>query len=234
MLRKSVMSWQWIAGFFEGEGHVNWQERRKGKSGQGGRAIMGQVCKAPLESVYNFLKAEGFGEPSFYLRPIAKSARRNSQPCWILTVQKRADVIRFLEAIAPMLFDKRAKAEYVVMRLKAADAERERVINEAIKLRKEGMSWREISRLTGISRNGLTAHLDARGIDWRQKPGMDDMEWRDDRIARGLCESCGAERGENGTKRKCRPCADSYNQWRNQHRMIHGRKDRPGGLRLIA
>lgn len=50
MFRKTGMTWEWIAGFFEGEGHVYWQERSK-KSGMGGRAILGQVCKLPLQAI---------------------------------------------------------------------------------------------------------------------------------------------------------------------------------------
>lgn len=226
MFHKVVMTWEWIAGFFEGEGHVYWQEKGK-RHGIGGRAIMGQVCKDPLQGIYDFLIAQGFEKPAFYLRPVARSARVNSRPCWMLTIQKRRDVIRFFESVAPLLFDKRAKAEYVIARLKAADAERERVVDEAVTLRQQGLAWREIARRTDIARTGLIAHLNARGIDWKQKPGLSDMEWRDDRIARGLCESCGNLRGEDGLKRKCRPCADRYNAWR---RHWKARKK----LRLVA
>lgn len=226
MLSKTAMTWEWIAGFFEGEGHVYWQERAK-RHGIGGRAIMGQVCKEPLQAIHDFLTNQGFETPAFYLRPVSKSARPNTKPCWILTIQKRSDVIRFFEAIAPLLFDKRAKAEYVIARLKAADVERERVVDEAVSLRLQGLSWREIARRTGIARTGLIAHLNSRGIDWKRQPGLSDADWRNDRIAHGLCESCGHPRGADGLKRKCRTCADKYNTWRSQWKA---RKK----LRLVA
>src|SRR3989304_6390808 len=96
------VSWQWIAGFFEGEGHIYWQEGKKGtRQGTGGRCIIGQKCKEPLQAVYDFLIDQGFHVPAFYLRPKSKVVERSIE-IWILTVQWRDDVINFLSNIESM------------------------------------------------------------------------------------------------------------------------------------
>jgi hypothetical protein len=46
----------------------------------------------------------------------------------------------------------------------------------------------------------------------------DQKEFQKSLIADGLCENCGQGRGEDGTKRMCRPCANESNarklKWR--------------------
>lgn len=220
------ISWEWIAGFFEGEGNVFWQEGKKGtKQGLHGRAVIGQVVKAPLEAIYDFLMESGFDKPGFYLRP---SLNINKwQPCWILTISKRDDVIKFFSEISPYLFDKKEKAEYVIMRLIEQRNERDAILKAAFDLKNQGLSWREISRRLGVGRVAIQSYARSAGI--ALDPGHhfeDEMDWRDDRIRRGLCEKCGKPLGENATKRRCRVCADNFNKWRNEHRKLYGRKDK--------
>ncbi len=218
------ISWEWIAGFFEGEGHIYWQEGRKGtRQGTCGRCIIGQKRKEPLRAIYDFLIGQGFHVPALYLRPASKSSERSTE-IWILGVQWRDDVINFLSNIGPMLFQKREKALFVLDRLTALRDQRDSDMSHAVSLRKEGISWREVARRAGIGRVALTNYARSSGIDLSSHVGLgDDIDWRGDRIARGLCEACGNPRGENGTKRKCRACANHYNAWRNAHRKEHGR-----------
>jgi len=221
------VSWQWIAGFFEGEGHIYWQEGKKGtRQGTGSRCIIGQKCKEPLQAVYDFLIDQGFHVPAFYLRPKSKAVERSIE-IWILTVQWRDDVINFLSNIESMLFQKREKALFVLNKLTTLRNERDRVLSKALALRQKGISWREVARQSGIGQRALINYAHSAGVELPIHIGFgDEMDWRNDRVTRGLCEVCGKSRGENGTKRKCRICANHYNVWRNAYRKEHGRRDR--------
>ena len=149
------IGWEWIAGFFEGEGCVCWQEGRKGtKQGMGGRLIIGQKDKRPLQAIYDFLIAEGFSKPQFYLRP----ARKASGPCWMLSVCVRRDVIRMIEAMLPWLFQKTDKALMVLDRLTAASAEHDRLRSLALQLKRDGASWAVVRSRLGISRKAVVVY----------------------------------------------------------------------------
>jgi len=217
------MTWTWIAGFFEGEGTVFWQEGKKGtKQGLHGRATIGQKDKMALQEIYKFLISEGFSKPSFYLRPPIKFPTGLGLTCeiWILTINKRDDVIRFYAEITPYLFQKYDKAKYVLDRLVKARNERDEILKESIRLKDGGMTWANISRELGIGRVAILNYARSAGTDLHAKYHDEGIDFRQDRVNRGLCETCGKERGESGTKRKCRNCADSYNVYRASRRSV--------------
>lgn len=220
------MSWVWIAGFFEGEGNVFWQEGKKGtKQSLHGRATIGQKAKAPLQEIHDFLIEQGFCEPSFYLRRANTSLR--STECWILTINRRDDVIRFYSEISSYLIEKKAQAEFVLNRLTQNRDERDSILLRAAELKKSGMSWREVSRQLGIGRRSLINYATSKGIDLERTGKREDgKSWKQDRVDRGLCERCGQPRGEDGTMRTCQSCAVKIRAWRNEYRRIHGRNDR--------
>lgn len=161
-----TIGWEWIAGFFEGEGHIYWQEGRRGtKHAMGGRLIIGQKDKRPLQAIYDFLIAEGFSLPQFYLRPAAKTPR--STDCWILTVCTRRDVVRMLDAMLPWLFQKTEKAEMVRCRLLAAIKERDALLSRAFVLRADGATWSEVSIALGVGRVALSNYARSKGVALR-------------------------------------------------------------------
>lgn len=214
------MSWPWISGFFEGEGHVYWQEGKKGtKQGLHGRVIIGQKDKRPLQAIYNFLIQQGFYNPILYLRPAPKENNfRKSSAIWVLSLTTRDDVIHFYTEISPYLFEKQEKAEYVLERLVKARDERDQILREAIRMKEDGKFWSDISRELGVGRTSILNYAKSAGIDVQHKYHEIGMDFRSDRVRRGLCEVCGFERGDNGTKRKCRKCADAYNSYIFQRR----------------
>ena len=218
------MNWVWIAGFFEGEGNV--QLLKKGTR-HTGRATIGQKDKRPLQAINDYLVELGYST-SFYQRPKSwdKRYKKYRDPIWVLALNTRDQVIEFYEEIIPYLFAKKEQAEFVVETLTRERDERDAILKEAIRLRNEFLSWREISWRLGVGRVSILNYAKSAGIELDNKPHFEDvMDWRDDRIRRGLCEKCGKPRGKNGTKRKCRPCADKHNAWRNEHRRKHGRSD---------
>lgn len=204
------MTWDWVAGFMVGEGHIAWLEAKKGKQGTCGRIVFGQVSKEPLQAIKDFLMTEGFDGPLLYQRKKAPEGRKR---LWILAIQRRPDVIKFLRATHGMLFQKQEKANYVLHRLEMLIRERETILGKATQLRMRGNSWREIARQTGIHRTALTSYFRSRGIVLKDdRAGLDWKSRRQDLIDRGLCEDCQETRGPDGTGRKCRPCATIINR----------------------
>lgn len=215
-----TMTWEWIGGFFEGEGCISWYEGENGtKHGLGGRITIGQKDKRPLQAIYDFLLDQGFPPPGFYLRPYPKKSKYNRSPLWIIAIQKREDVIRFLTEIEPFLFEKREKAQYVISRLTNLIEEREAILARATELRKSGLTWREISLETGVGRTALMNYFKAEGIDLKYGKRDTKIPWKKWRAEKGLCCNCGEPRGQGGTKYKCRKCADRYNEYSKKRRQ---------------
>ena len=226
------MNWDWISGFMEGEGHIYWQLGKKGTNqGTSGRIIIGQKCPKPLEAMRQFLLGEGLSNPILYYRPASPKAERSSG-IWILVLNRRDDVIAFLKHTIAGLYEKREKAQSVLEKLAALRKKRDDALTLAFELRKDGLTWHEVARQSGIGRVALSNYARSAGIELPVHKGFENQKsWRDDRIARGLCEKCGNPRGKDGTTRKCRRCADAYNAWRNEHRRKYGRKDRASETR---
>lgn len=221
-MSSQAINWSWVAGFFEGEGNIYWQEGKKGtKQGAHGRLTIGQKCKEPLQVLYDFLISEGLA-PRLYQRKTG---------IWVIVVAIRENVIEFLKQVEPMLFQKREDAVFVREWLEGLIAERKHMLEFATALRREGISWREIARRAGVGRVAVTNYFRAAGIaieSESEKPDFDrgawNRGWRQDRINRGLCVSCGEPRGDDGTSWCCRPCADCRNEysreWKRNRRAL--------------
>lgn len=216
-MQQVKMSWDWLGGFFEGEGSIHWyQSKTKTKQGISGRIFIGQKIKDPLQQVYDFLEGEGFERARLYLRKQAKksiNALADPVEIWVIAIQQRDEVVRFLENIIPFLIQKEEKALFVLDSLKGYRDERDKVLQEASELKKSGLSWREVSRQLGIGRRSLINYATSKGIDIKKTNNREDgKSWKKDRIERGLCASCGKPRGEDGTLWLCRPCTDKHNK----------------------
>jgi hypothetical protein len=222
----SNMSWDWIAGFFEGEGCISWYDSKTTtKQGIYGRVFIGQKEVEPLQAIYDFLKVEGFSHVSLSIRRQAKSTNSLGRLCeiWVLAIQQRDEVVRFLEKIVNFLFQKKEKAEFVITSLKSLRDERDRILEEAVKLKNSGLPEREVARKLGIGRRSLINYARSKGIEL--KDIRKEKSWRQDRVDRGLCSECGNPRGEDGTKRYCRACADIRNKRVENirlHRLANG------------
>lgn len=214
------MNWDWIAGFYEGEGNINWIQGRKGtKQGTSGRVVIGQKNKQPLEAIREFLEAEGFSRCLLYQR---KAVEGYSAGIWILGINYREEVIRFLDMIAPMLYQQQKKVTDISNRLKALKKLREVTLDKALSLRQSGKCWRDISRELHVNPNTIYNYARLQGIEIRQNRPLDKISWRKDRVRQGLCGDCGKTRGEKGTKNFCRECADINNarskEWKRKQR----------------
>lgn len=206
------MNWFWLAGFFEGEGHIGYVEGKKGtKQGTGGRIVIGQKDKRALIAIKEFLEIEGFTHILFYQRPA--KLPRNPNSIWILSICERENVLRYLRQITPFLFEKKDKAIEVRKKLVKLNRDREETLKKALDMRiHRRKGWREICRELHIAPRTLYNYARSQGIELKNKYRADRISWRQDRIKQGLCGSCGKPRGDNGTKQGCRKCADITNK----------------------
>lgn len=216
------MNWQWLAGFFEGEGHIQYVEGKKGTTqGTGGRIIIGQKDKRALEAIKKYLEILKFTHILFSQR--SAKPPRMPNPLWILSICERENVIRFLVCIEPLLYEKKKKALWVLNNLRALNKKREERLGKALKMRQQKICWRDICRKLHISPHTLYNHARAQGIELKKKYRADSFSWRQDRVERGLCGSCGKQRKGNGTKQECRKCADITNkrsqEWKRKWRQ---------------
>ncbi len=210
------MTWEWIAGFFEGEGHIQWVEGKKGtKQGTSGRIVIGQKDPRPLKAITVFLEQQGFSRVLLYLR--------KAGPLWILAINERKEVVQFLQQIGPRLFEKQAKATYVLKRLTKLMKERDDVLSKALALKQAGKTWEEIRILAHINYRTLNNYARSKGVELRIPP-FSNKQWRDERMRRGLCASCGKPRCKKGTKRMCASCQTRNNErsklWKRKQRQL--------------
>ena len=137
-----MISWQYIAGFFDGEGSIS-------RVGNWYRIIISQTHYEVLAAIRLFAQ----------VGHVAKLTKRQAhwKDAWIYYIAKQKDVALFLRGIAPYLIVKR---QYVIPILSAVDKlvtqqnSRERIARnrkrQAKILRQRGYSYRKIGRVLGI------------------------------------------------------------------------------------
>ncbi|KKS53744.1 MAG: hypothetical protein UV20_C0046G0001 [Candidatus Magasanikbacteria bacterium GW2011_GWA2_42_32] len=137
------MTWDYIAGFFDGEGSII-------HNGKGYRATISQTDLDVLERIKQFL---GYGQ-------IFKTTKRKAhwKESWVYYIARQKDVYHFLVAIENHLIVKQQTASKAIPILKnkiklqiERELKSEKNIVETKKLRKEGLTYRRIGRELGIS-----------------------------------------------------------------------------------
>lgn len=223
MMQKIEMSWAWIGGFFEGEGSIHWYpSKTKTKQGINGRIFIGQKIKDPLQQIYDFLKNEGFERAGLYLRKQAKKGANSlAEPCeiWVVAIQQRDEVVKFLEKVTPYLIQKREQALFVMGELKRLRSERDDILARALEMRNQGKTWAEVSKTLKIKPVSISNYARSKGIYVRQKEKGSEpftqKKWRDQRVASGLCRNCGKPR-DGKSSYKCTHCIEKYNEYKRE------------------
>ncbi len=166
------MTWDWIAGFFEGEGNISWSNGKSATSnaGRGGRVVMGQKDKRPLEEIYRFLKGQGFVNPILYLRPVGNGTRQVN-PIWVLALSRMEDTERFLRAISGMIPQKQEQADRVLLLMQQA-TQNTRIVPtaEAESLRKQGLTIAEIAKQLHFGTKKVTNSMRRAGTPTWPRP----------------------------------------------------------------
>jgi len=221
-MQEIQMSWQWIAGFFEGEGSVYWiKPKPNSKQGMFGRVVIGQKEKEPLTQIVNFLKKEGLNRAYITLRRQNETrpgmlVYRDFSEIWILSIQQRDEVLVFLKSIQPFLIQKNNKAMYVINELARLRDERDRILEQGIILRSQSKSWPEVCNILGVGYRSIMNYAKSKGIDLKIKK-FDPKKWRDDRVNSGNCRACGKPR-DGRSKYKCTHCIEQYNEYKRMWR----------------
>lgn len=136
------MNWDYIAGFFDGEGSLV-------RHGKGFRISISQANKEILEEIRDFT---GIG----HICEITKRKPHWSDS-WIYFIAKQSDVYKFVKRAEPRLVLKRKLSREAILtigkNLKEIEEKRlklERTIKAAKTLRKKRLSYRAIGKELGI------------------------------------------------------------------------------------
>lgn len=134
------MTWQYIAGFYDGEGSLI----RHGR-GHGFRALIPQTNYEVLASIQSFTKVG-------YIFRVHKR-KSHWKESWVYGVSRQKDLRQFLKNIHPYCIVKKKKIEYalpVIQKNLAEDRSRvrlrERRFNAARGMRQSGYTYRQIGR----------------------------------------------------------------------------------------
>jgi len=138
------MDWNYIAGFFDGEGSIS---NFKGRY----RITLPQTNLEVLEEIRKFTKV------GFII--IVTKRQSHWKQEWVYYIAKQEDTLKFLKAIAPKLIVKRGLAYKAIPALVKKIQER--------KLREKRLIWR-IKKCKELREKGLTYRAISKivGIDW--------------------------------------------------------------------
>ncbi|MFA5376545.1 MAG: LAGLIDADG family homing endonuclease [Dehalococcoidia bacterium] len=158
------MTWEYIAGFFDGEGNINIQTRAGRR--KCARLNISQNDRTVLEEICLFLKDRDIDARIYHLEPDANFRRPNIK--WYIQIASAGSVKRFLEGVIEYLIVKRTLADealaldYSIRRTKFSDKEME----EFRLFRSNGMTLSAIGRKMGRD-NSFLSRLD-RGLCGRR------------------------------------------------------------------
>lgn len=170
------MTWEYVAGFTDGEGHVKWRKGKENGSGRGPIVIIGQLDKRPLEAIKDFLVEAGCEKVSLYLRPPIRDKRgHGSNPAWILYLHNCYDVGIFLRGTIPHLILKKEEAEECLQQIESPSRKHVRALRdeEIVPLLDQGLTAQGIALALGCGRKKIDNYLHQRGISGvARKRGM--------------------------------------------------------------
>ncbi len=144
------MTWDYIAGFFDGEGSIN-------HNGSGFRITISQTNKEVLDKIKKFTKTGN----------VFKVTKRKEhwKDSWVYFISKQVNVYYFLSKIENYTIVKREKTNKTILLLKDILVKQKEkqdrhffITQESKKLRKQGLSYREIGKKLKIDW-GYARHL---------------------------------------------------------------------------
>jgi hypothetical protein len=168
------LSWQYIAGFFDGEGWISYSGYKKVTPVTGVR----QAARPDriLHLIAQFLGSNGV---RFSLHP-NKQTRPSSLPQETLLILDWKSILRFLEAVFPYLVVKRAKAKHAIAYIRNRNW-RERLdpelVARSIKAYQSGMSLRQVERQFRIPQTSLFHNLRVSGVPRRSRSEGVKLSW---------------------------------------------------------
>ena len=191
------MSWEWFAGFFDGEGSIAISRVRN----RSVRLSIGQVDPTPLNAIRIFLFDRGI-EGRMYFIPHSG----NRQDSWVFGINAKEPVHYTLKHLLPFLIVKERKAQEALQFLagmRAGGRRRTLTIEERVEITMQYHQGRSIKSLMAEYHMGLKATSDAivgvkrgnnRGYKVCPKCGFN-KKWSKGRDGQPtLCKGCETER----------------------------------------
>lgn len=144
---KMEMNWDYIAGFFDGEGSVTLYKETKNKWGRAVKINIEQKDTKSLKAIKKFLLENGLNKVGLYSR------KTRTTSC--IQIQNKFDIALFLENIIPLIIVKRKKSikclKFVTSKWYAVGHYSKEEKQKAINLYKEGKNYFEISKIIGAN-----------------------------------------------------------------------------------
>lgn len=118
-MNKEVIDWRYLAGFFDGEGNVRYVENLKTRS----RGVSITIAQAERNAIViplikTFLEKNGLERVHLYITNYKDNRGYKRQPVYVLKIQNKWDVQKFLEAIKNDLIVKKQDAIEILNRIK--------------------------------------------------------------------------------------------------------------------
>lgn len=140
---KTAMSWQYIAGFVDGEGSIVQTQKRVY------RLLIPQTHEGVLQEIRHFVAAGTIYK--------VKKRQAHWKDSWTFAVARQEDLLRFLKKIIPHLIVKKSLAVHrvaIIEKIVAENRAKRRYLQKKLKLckllRSQGMTYRAIAKRMNI------------------------------------------------------------------------------------
>lgn len=162
------MNWSYIAGYFDGEGHVSMHGTKRKNLTHA--LLWHNTHRESLEAMRDFMDAGHIHSK--------KQAAHQNKPGYILSVVRRADLLRILENLIPRLIIKRKEAEalrdYVSSSIKDLSLNFGKVAAVSSEqllawYHDEGLSYSQIATRLGVKPTSVAQAFHRRGLKARPR-----------------------------------------------------------------
>lgn len=171
------MTWQYIAGFFDGEGNIYFSSKKSSTyKGVTIKFLQAVSNRDAIDVIHNFLLSKKIAHSTFN----RTSKHANTQNQTGITISHHIHVLNFLEKIEPYLTNKRAQALNAIFFIKNKNWIKKHTTQEyqtAFNIYKKDMSIRAVSDLVGISPRALRSNWLKMGLKTRSRKEGTRLYW---------------------------------------------------------
>jgi intein/homing endonuclease len=155
------MTFEYIAGFFDGEGHIEKPNKRDKKWNKVNHLSIGQVRGEVLFRIKDFLKTNNINSNIYFTKKSLKNPRWSD--FYTLHITDRASVVRFLRKVRPFLIVKLREAEAALRFIKTAEWNYIKPsvsrLEKARNAYSSGLSFRQVEKITGLDSHTIRNYM---------------------------------------------------------------------------
>ena len=149
------MNWNYIAGFFDGEGSVTLYKENKNRWGRAVKINIEQKDTKSLKAIKKFLLEKGLNKVGLYSR------KTRTTSC--IQIQNKFDIALFLENIIPRVIVKKKKCEkclkFITSKWYAVGSYPQETKQKAIDLYNKGFNYFQISKKIGANHKTIKSWI---------------------------------------------------------------------------